>query len=440
MVTIPELGMNFKSDLKLNFNGGNLTSDSGMLLFKEFDNRIGFSSEINKTVNVNDNIDHRFHENTEVILQRIYQNTAGYHADDDADDLRFDPLFKTILNKEALASQPTISRLNNKLDIETMKQLQQANFNLQDKVYELKPPEEIIFDLDSTHSETYGEQYGANFNTHYGSEGYHPLVMFDGASGDLIKAALRAGNVHTSRKAVQFVGPIFKKYNKKFKDTPLYLRADSGFAKPGLYEIAEEHNIAYTIRLKANNKLYKLAEPITEKMIPLCQENMFEKQVVYGEFQYQAGSWDKERRVIVKIEKPKGQLIYNYTFIVTSIKHWTAREIINFYCNRGTMENFIKEAKNGFALSKMSSTDYFVNANKLQQMVLAYNLNNWMRRLCFPKSYQSDRIKTIRNRLIKIAGRFVKTGRYLYYKLASSCPHKKLFYDIYQNIQKLKVA
>ena len=235
-------------------------------------------------------------------------------------------------------------------------------------------------------------------------------------------------------------GPVFKKYSKKLSKIPLYLRADSGFAKPGLYQIAEEHNIDYTIRLKANNKLYELAEPITEKMIPLCKENMYKKQVVYGKFKYQAQSWDKKRRVIVKIEKPEGQLVYNYSFIVTSIKNRTTQSIIDFYCKRGTMENFIKEAKNGFALSKMSSTDYYTNANKLQQMVLAYNLNNWMRRLCFPESHQSDRIKAIRNRLIKIAGRFIKTGRYLYYKLASSCPYKKLFYDIFHNIGKLKVA
>ena len=113
--------MNFKSNLKINFNGGNLTSDSGMLLFKEFDNMIGFSQKISEIVNVSDNINHRQHENIEVILQRIYQNTAGYHADDDADDLRFDPVFNTILNKEVLASQPTISRRINGFTPQDMK-------------------------------------------------------------------------------------------------------------------------------------------------------------------------------------------------------------------------------------------------------------------------------------------------------------------------------
>jgi hypothetical protein len=264
--------------------------------------------------------------------------------------------------------------------------------------------------------------------------------MFDGITGDLIKAKLRAGNVYTSRKAVRFIGPVFKKYSKKFRNIPLYLRADSGFAKPGIYEISEEHDILYTIRLKANAKLYDLAKPFEEKLAKKMQGKLHKKQVIYGQFNYKAGSWKKERKVIVKIEKPKGQLTYNYTFIVTNIKNWSARKIVRFYCQRGTMENFIKEGKNGFAFGKMSSSKYCVNANKLQQMVLAYNLNNWMRRLCFPQNNQSDRISTIRTKIIKIAGRIVKSGRYIYYKLASSCPNKKLFFKVLHNIQSLEFA
>ena len=304
------------------------------------------------------------------------------------------------------------------------------------------PPEKIIFDLDSTYSETYGNQYGSAYNPHYGAEGYHPLLMFDGVSGDLIKANLRAGNIYTSRKAVSFVDPVFKKYNKKFKDIPFYLRADSGFALPKLYEISEEHTVFYTIRLKANARLYELAEPLTEKLNQKCQDNPYEQQDVYGEFNYKANSWNKKRRVIVKIEKAKGQLpgCYTYTFIVTNIEDWRPRKLVKFYCQRGTMENFIKEGKNGFAFGKMSSTDFYANANKLQQMLLAYNLNNWMRRLCFPEHNKSDRIGTIRTKLIKIAARIVKTGRYIYFKLASSCPNKKLFIKVLNNIHKLEFA
>ncbi|MCF8009140.1 MAG: transposase, partial [Halanaerobiales bacterium] len=114
MVTISEKRMNFNSNLKLNFDGGNLTSDSGLLLYKEFDNEIGFSQVIKESLSFDDNIDHRIHKNEDVILQRIYQNAAGYHADSDANDLRYDNIFQTVLNKDILASQSTISRVNTK--------------------------------------------------------------------------------------------------------------------------------------------------------------------------------------------------------------------------------------------------------------------------------------------------------------------------------------
>lgn len=437
MNSINEKQMNFNKNIKINFDGGELTSDSGILLYKEFDEKIGFSEVIHDTVNVKDTVNHRDHQNADVIIQKIYQNAAGYHADDHADDLRKDEVFKAVLEKDALASQPTISRLNNKLDVETMKQFQNANDILINRVYEYSSPTEVIFDIDSTHSDTFGDQYGAAYNSHYGSEGYHPMLMFDGVTGDAIKAELRAGNVYTSRQAGRFVAPVLKRYNKDFPTIKLFVRGDSGFAVPELYEICEEHHTEYVIRLKANSALYKLSKPIEEELAAKCADNMCDYQVAYGEFMYKAGSWGKGRRVIVKIEKKEGQIVYYHTFIVTNIILWTPEEIVGFYCKRGTMENFIKEGKNGFAFGKMSSTNFWANANKLQQMVLAYNLNNWMRRLCFPPSSQSDRIETIRTKIIKIAGKIVRSGRYVYFKLCSGCPHKNLFFYILDKIQTL---
>jgi len=441
MDTITQKELDFNSYLKVNFEGGNLTSDAGMLLYKEFDEKIGFGKTIKNNLNIEDDINHKQHENEDVILQRIYQNAAGYHADLCANELREDSVFLDILQKETLASQPTISRVNTKANLDNMKQLQQANFILQDKIYDYQTPEDkIIFDLDSTSCETYGQQQGSAYNHHYGNDGYHPQVLFDGNTGDLLKAELRSGNVYTSRQTKRFVGPVFKHYNKKFKSVPLYFRADSGFAKPGLYRLAEEHNVSYTIRLKANAKLYKKAKAIETKLLDRCGDNLYDKKEIFARFTYQAQSWAKSRQVIVKAKKPEEQMTVQFSFIVTNIAAWDPKKIFEFYCQRSTMENFIKEAKHGFALGKMSSTQYWANASKLQQMVLAYNLNNWLRRICFPESHQSDRIFTIRTKIVKIAARIVKTGRYLYYQLASSCPHKKLFMNILHNIQKLEFA
>ena len=436
MSSLLEKSLNFNRNVKINFDGGNLTSDSGLLLYSEFDKQIGFSRTIKDVFCVNDGISHRNHRNEDILLQKIYQGIAGYTTDDNSDELRYDPALTTILGKKSLASQPTISRFNNNLDKENLRQFNKINELLFDKIYSIEMPEQIILDIDSTNFETYGNQYGSAYNSHYSANGYHPLLVFDGLTGDLLKAELRSGNVYTSRKTVAFIGPLLKRYSKKYMDIDLYIRGDSGFALPGLYEIAEEHNAKYAIRLKANATLYKHSEEFMASMETLCKRNMYDHHVIYGEFMYKAKKWTKERRVVVKLEKKEGQMCIDYTFVVTNMTSYP-QSVIKFYCNRGTMENFIKEGKNGFAFDKMSSSSFIANANKLQEMVLAYNLNNWMRRLSFTNSMKSLRIETIRTKIIKIAGKLVKSSRYLKFKLCSSCAYQNEFWHILRNINSL---
>ncbi len=158
--------------------------------------------------------------------------------------------------------------------------------------------------------------------------------------------------------------------------------------------------------------------------------------VEYGEFMYQAGSWSHPRRVVFKIEKPYGQMIHLYTFIVTTFE-MKPYQVIQFYCGRGRMENFIKEGKSGFDLSSVSSSSKLVNANRLLVHALAYNLFNWFRRLALAVNMRKQRIDTIRLKLLKIAARVVRSARYKYFKLCSSCPYKKEFYETLENIHNL---
>ena len=159
--------------------------------------------------------------------------------------------------------------------------------------------------------------------------------------------------------------------------------------------------------------------------------------VEYGEFLYQAGSWSHPRRVVFKIEKPYGQMIHLYTFIVTTLE-MEPYQVIQFYCGRGKMENFIKEGKSGFDFASVSSSSKLVNANRLLVHALAYNLFNWFRRLALAVSMRKQRIDTIRLKLLKIAARVVRSARYKYFKLCSSCPYKKEFYETLENIHNLK--
>ena len=276
-----------------------------------------------------------------------------------------------------------------------------------------------LLDLDSTLLDTYGEQEGESFNYHYQSHGYHPLVCCDGMTGDLLKIQLRDGNVYSSNGVVEFLQPLLDEFAVNCPDIPLFPRGDSGFATPELYRQCEENGISYAIRLKENRILRELAADAEAMLTEKTRSNMVDYAVEYGEFLYQAGSWDYPRRVVFKVEKPYGQMIHMDTFIVTNMDS-APEKLIKFYCKRGKMENYIKESKNGFDFTAISSHSKMVNANRLQLHALAYNLFNWFKRLVLPVQIRKQTVDTIRMRLLRIAARAVHSAGYVTFKLCSS--------------------
>lgn len=437
MTSLQVNSLNFNNKLSINFEGGNLSSDSGLLAYRSFDEKIGLSKLVKETFDSDEVVEsHLTYKRADVILQNVYKFIAGYHTDDASDELSVEPVFKEILKTDKLASQPTVSRRNNELDKNTFKAMECINTELLDRTYKIETPKFIVFDIDSTETETYGKQHGSTYNYHYGSTGFHPLMVFDGMTGDLIKAELRSGNVYTSRNVTKFMGPVLVHYKTKHKNTYLIIRADSGFAMPKLYELAEEHGVAYAIRLKANATLSKLSTELTQDFHDIYGSDFTKTHTLYGEFMYRAKSWNQERRVVCKIQRKAGELLPSYTFVVTTMEA-SAKDVIKFYSKRGTMENFIKEAKLDFSMDTLSHTSYMANANRLMQMVLAYNLNNLMRRLCFSENEKPKRMHTLRTVLTKVAGRFVRSGRYSVFKLCSSYPYKRFFVELFKRIELL---
>jgi hypothetical protein len=435
MSSLNALQLESNSKIKINFDGGDLSSDSGLLLIKEFAHKLGFHQLVKKTFKTNDSTV-RYHKDHENLCQIIYQVIAGYFNDNDADELTNEPIFKNILEKSSLASQPTLSRFFNRMDETTLDQFNEIVKSMRALAYKIKKPKMVLFDLDSTLLNTYGNQEGEGFNFHYSAHGYHPLLCYDGLTGDLLKADLRDGTVYSSTGVAEFMQPILDEYLEDYTDTTLFLRGDSGFATPDLFKQCETNAVSYAIRLKANKTLYTLASHATDEIAELTKDNLVDYAVTYDEFYYQAGSWNYPRRVVVKVEKPYNQLTNQYAFIVTNME-LTPEEILKYYCNRGTMENFIKECKNGFDFSSTGSKSKIVNANRLQLHVLAYNLFNCFRRLVLPEKMKKMRIDTIRLKLIKIASKIIRSARYIYFKLCSSCPYKEEFNEVLKNIRQL---
>ena len=386
----------------------------------------------------NDTAKTRIHKDDENLWRMVYQILGAYFEDDCADELINDPVLTTILGKNVLASQPTLSRFFNRMDDTTLRQFYNIMRKLRKIVYTIRRPKLLLLDLDSTLLDTFGKQEGEGFNFHYQNHGYHPLVCYDGMTGDLLKIELRNGNVYSSTGVVDFLHPLLDEFLTDYPDIPLLLRGDSGFATPALYSQCETNGASYVIRLKENKILRNLASSIEDELIEKTKPDQVSYAVAYGEFRYQANSWEYPRRVVCKVEKPADQLIHMFTFIVTNMDA-SPEELIRFYCKRGSMENFIKESKNGFDFASVSSHSKIVNANRLQVHALAYNIFNWFRRLALSANMRKQRIETVRLKLLKIAAKVIHSARYITFKLCSSCPYKNEFYETLFNISSLQI-
>ena len=438
MSIVNTLALKSNRQIKINFDGGDLSSDADLLLIKEFVSKLGIDKLFEHAFKTNDSAAFRYHIDKDNLLQMIYLIIAGYFEDDASDELTNDPVFKAVLEKDALASQPTVSRFFNRMDEDTLNQFLTIGRILRKRIYSIQMPEAIILDLDSTLLDTYGKQEGRAFNFHYQSNGYHPLVCYDGITGDLIKIQLRDGNKYSCTGVVDFLQPILDEYLRDYPAIHLLLRGDSGFATPELYKQCEENGTSYVIRLKENAVLREKVSYLVDELDEITKENKVDYAVVYGEFMYQAGPWPYERRVVCKLEKPENQIVYLYTFLVTNMDS-SPEYLLKFYSKRGLMENFIKESKNGFDFASVSSHTRIVNANRLQVHALAYNVFNWFRRLALSANMRKQRIDTVRLKLLKIASKVIHSARYTTFKLCSSCPYKNEFYKTFSNIGKLNV-
>lgn len=293
---------------------------------------------------------------------------------------------------------------------------------------------ELIIDVDSTHSDTFGNQESSDFNAHYQTNGFHPLVAFDGQNEAFLAAQLRPGNVYTSKEIRPFLEPLLQHYQNSLPCTEILVRGDSGFATPELYDTCEENKAFYLVRLKANRRLRDLAEGY----VRIDDEQQWDQtEIHYYSAKYQAGSWNQPRQIYIKSTREAGELLFNHEYVLTNLTKLTPETTFELYQHRGQMENDIKEAKEGFFFDKTNSTGFIENHARMMLSVLAYNLVSLFKQLCLPPQHVSVRVGTLRLWLFKIAGKLVRSGRKLYLKLSSSHVYQKLFYQVLAKIQQL---
>ena len=433
----PPLRPIFDRRIKLEFHGARITSDGGLLAYRELDDALGLTD-----IAVSKLFDGRRGRNTRhklggLFRQSVFGRLAGYEDVNDAARLARDPTMRAIIGREGLerlaASSSEVGRfetewLASEANLAALMDLPGAWI---DRVHECKPPEGIVLDMDSSESPTHGQQEGSAYNGHFGCTCYHPLFVFN-QFGDLERCLLRAGHVHSAEDWRLVLEPVTARYRERGVD--LYFRADAAFAKPEVYEFLEGGDIRYAIRLPANQVLQRrIGHLLTRPVGPPPKKPI----VAYASFHYQAAGWTRARRVVAKIEWHQGELYPRIGFIVTNLTRPNKR-VVKFYNGRGTAEQHIKEGKNGIRWTRLSCRAFRHNAVRLQLHALAYNLANFMRTLALPEEVEHWSLTTLREKLVKIGARIVRHGRYVVFQLAEVAVPRALFAEILRRIDRLR--
>jgi hypothetical protein len=416
------------------FDAGRLSSDGGLAWIAQADAALGLCAALSGQIP-----DWRRgpvqHALQTLVRQRVFQITCGYEDQDDADTLRSDPLLKWVCGRRPesgadLASQPTLSRLENAVSARTCYRLAAAlgSVYLQERErlsqrQTGRPPTHILLDLDGTDDPTHGEQEGSAYHGYYRQHMYHPLLVFDGDTDQLVTAVLRQGTVHASRGVVGVLKRVVRALRARWPGVSVELRADCGFAVPELYAWCEQEGIAYTIGLPTNARLEGLAAPLLAEAQQQHQQTG-EKVRLAGETAYAANSWPHARRVVYKAEVlAKGP---NTRFVVTT-RTDAPLALYHWYVQRGTPEQWIEDLKHGCFADRLSCHRFWANQFRLLLHAAAYWLLDTLRRWLCQAGVSRLQLGTLRLRLVKIGGWVHERVRGITLHLASSHPGEPLW-------------
>ena len=429
--------MGFEGGIKLEFHGAKVTSDGGLLAYRELDDALGLFDAVSTALSdqrTGRNIQHAM---ATLLRQSIYSRLAGYEDVNDAERLSVDPVMRAITgkrtpNKQA-ASVNTMGRFETEFlpQRENLAGLSEINGKWVERAMSKTPHRRIILDLDSSESPVHGAQEGSAYNGHFGSTCFHPLFCFN-QFGDCEGVLLRSGNVHSADRWKEVLEPIVKRYeNKKNRK---YFRGDAAFAKPEIYEYLEGNGLLYAIRMPANELLHEKIRHLLTRPVGRPPEKPI---ICWSEFSYQAGSWDRPRRVVAKVEWHQGELFPRVGFIVTNMSA-KPEGVVHFYNGRGTAEQWIKEGKYALHWTRLSCKRFVSNQVRLGLFVLAYNLGNFLRRLVLPRKIKHWSLRSLLVKLIKIGAKVVRHNRYTTFQMAAVAIDQTLFAEILARIKRLR--
>jgi hypothetical protein len=420
------ISFSLSQPLEATFDLPDATSDGGLVWLAEADAQLGLCPTLAAAVP-----DWRQgpvrHSLETLIRQRVFQIACGYADQNDATTLRTDPLLQQVCGTDRpLASQPTLSRLENAVDRKSCYRLSQALLEVYLRERErLGRPSHILLDVDGTADPVHGQQAGSGYHGYFRQHMYFPLVVFDGETDQLLAAVLRPGTVHAGRGALAVRKRLVRAIRARWPGVPIALRADSGFALPALYDYCETAGLTYTIGLVPNARLEALAADLLAEAERQRSATDAAKVRLLGETRYQAGAWEQERRVVYKAEAlPKGP---NTRFVVTN--HTNAPQTLyDWYVQRGTSEQWINDFKDACQADRLSDHGFWANQFRLLLHAAAYWLLDTLRRWLLQRGVPRYELGTLQLLLLKVGGWLQRLTDRVRLHLAQSHPGQPLWH------------
>lgn len=411
------------------FDGGQLSSDGGVLALREIERRLGVADRLAVCIDDPRAPERIQHSLTDMLRFRMLMIAAGYEDGNDADSLRHDPLFKLangrLPDAAALPSQPTLSRLENTPRRSELVRMARAMVALYCASFR-QVPRRITLDIDDTFDAVHGGQQLRLFNAYYDEYGFQPIVVFD-AEGRPVAAMLRPARRPTGAEARGFLRRLVAEIRSHWPRVEILIRADSHYCAPEVLDFCRAARIDFLLGVATTTTLRRHVETLeTSTARRHASAPSGEKLRRYKEFHDGAASWTRVERIIARVEAgPQGT---DTRFVVTNLATGTARGIYeDIYCRRGQAENHIKAWKRHLAADRTSCCRAAANQFRLMLHTGAYWLL-WSLRSLMPKrsTWRVAQFDTLRLRLVKLATRVVALKTRVMLHLPSACPDKAI--------------
>jgi len=424
--------------VSIDFEGGCQTSDGGALLLRSVEKQVGIISQLAETLRDRRHPSYVRHSMEELLRQRIFQIACGYEDADDCDKLRGDPGFKAACDRlpiagEALASQPTLTRLENDASRTELYRIAQAFVDAFLASYK-KPPKAIILDVDDTDDPTHGSQQLSMFNAYYDEHCYLPLHIYEGRSGKLITTILRPGKTANGIQIAAILERVVKRIREAWPKVGIFLRADSRLRSPEVQDFWEDHGVYYALGLALNPKLKRMGQPFMDQALDLAQQSKGTVRL-FTSFPYQADTWRRPLRVIYKAEVTQGTA--NPRAVVTNLDSSSAKFIYDqVYCARGRTEGFIKDHKTFLHSDRTSCHRFEANQFRLFLHSAAYVLLHALRqRGLRGTQWARAQFNTLQNRFLKIGAQVIERATRVRFHFPTSYPLKRILQAAIERFQ-----